>query len=166
LQINTKNNNCFHQPIQYFDPSLAVFPTCSVDIHRIIDLLPVTHAAERIDHYRSAMQAGDCFPPISVLRCGRYFIIADGHKRFQACRTLPVNHIIVEVWPLRRWLLDQWQQFMRKTRQQWHILRRCPYDAQARTEALQLAGNTLRHWRRVLLSLGRLLRSQVASLSR
>jgi hypothetical protein len=152
--------------IPCFDPKLAVFPTRSVEIRQVIDLLPVTHAADCIDRYRSTMHSGECFPPISVLGCGRYFIIADGHKRFQACRILAPDDIIVELWPLHRWLQDQWQQFTRKTSQQWYILRRCPFESQARSEALQLAVSTLRHWRRVLLSLLRLLRTRTSSPAR
>lgn len=142
-----------------FDDALAEYPVRRVDVRRIIDLLPVTHAPERIEQYRQAMLAGERFPPISVLSIGRYFIIADGHKRFQAYRQLADKQMLVEVWTIPRWLRDQYQQLARRSRWQWDLLKRSPFEAQARREGLLLIKSTLRHWRRLVLSLFTLARN-------
>jgi hypothetical protein len=96
---------------------------------------------------------GDRFPPIAVVRCGRRFLIADGHKRFSAYRRLRRDEIVVEVWPLQRWLRDQWQQFARKLRQHARALSRSGRDRQARRDASRLAWDTIGHWRRIWRSL-------------
>lgn len=136
-----------------FDETRAEFPTQQLAVAVLVDLLHVTHAPERIADYRGAMERGDRFPPISVVRLGPRFYVADGHKRFAAYRSLPVDTIVVEVWPLRRWLLDQWGQFSRKTRQQARLLWRMPVDRRSRAEARELFWSTVRHWRRVTRSL-------------
>lgn len=99
------------------------------------------------------MLAGARFPPVSVIRIGNRFIIADGHARFQAYRRLSMTNIPVEVWSVRRCLLDQRQQLLRQSRRQWDLLKRSPRDAEARRQLAALAQTTLRHWRRVVLSL-------------
>ncbi len=85
-----------------FDPSRAEFPTRVVPTAQLLDLFTTTHAAERIESYRQAMAEGELFPPISVIRIGRRFVIADGHKRFRACQALGAGQVTVELWPLRR----------------------------------------------------------------
>jgi len=138
-----------------FDPALAVYPTRRIPIAQVIDPLPVSHAPERIAAYRRAMEEGDRFPPVSVVRIAGRLLVADGHKRFSAYRSLPVTEIVVEVWTTRRWLRDQWEQLRRKTRQQWTLLRRSATDQQARAQATRLLWDTLGHWRRVGRSLVR-----------
>ena len=138
-----------------FNPALAAFPTRRVAIDQVVDLLPVSHAAERIASYRHAMEAGDQFPPISVVRVAGRLLIADGHKRFSAYRSLPVSDIVVEVWTTRRWLRDQWEQFVRKTGQQWSLAWRSAVDQRARGQARRLFWDTIGHWRRVVLSIAR-----------
>jgi hypothetical protein len=98
------------------------------------------------------MRAGNRFPPISVLALGGRYIVVDGHKRFQAYRALPAAEMLVEIWTLRRWLSDQWSQLRRKTGQQVSVLVRLR-DPAGRREAAHLAGDTLRHWRRIARSL-------------
>jgi hypothetical protein len=147
---------------QYFDPALAEFPTRVVAIREVLDLLQVSHAPERIGAYRDAMQAGAVFPPISVIRVGGRYLIADGHKRFSAYRMLPVNDILVEVWTLRRVGRDQWQQLGRKTRQQLALLRASAQDPSARRAVRRLALDTVGHWRRVLRSLSAWRRDRAA----
>jgi hypothetical protein len=138
---------------RYFDPALAEFPTRVVPVDRVLDLLGVSHAPERIAAYRRAMEGGEVFPPISVIRLGRRFVIADGHKRFSACRQLRVHEVVVEVWTVRRCLRDQWRQLARKTRQQIGLLRASTRDRYARRALRRLALDTIGHWRRVFRSL-------------
>lgn len=138
-----------------FNPALAVFPTRRVSIERVVDLLPVSHAPERIVAYRDAMERGEQFPPISVVRIAGRLLIADGHKRFSAYRSLPVTEIVVEVWTVRRWCRDQWGQFVRKTGQQVSLVWRSAADPRARTQASRLFWDTLGHWRRMALSVVR-----------
>jgi len=136
-----------------FDPARAEFPTRVLPLECVVDPLSVSHAPERIAEYRAAMQRGDRFPPIAVVRVGRRFLVADGHKRLSACRELIRGPIVVEVWTVRRWLRDQWQQFTRKTRQQARLARRSTSDPRARQEARRLALDTIGHWRRMARSL-------------
>jgi len=142
-----------------FNPALAAFPTRRVRIDQVVDLLPVSHAPERIAAYRSAMERGELFPPISVVRVAGRLLIADGHKRFSAYRSLPVTEIVVEVWTMRRWLHDQGGQFVRKTRQQCSLLWRSAHDPGARAQATRLFWDTIGHWRRMALSVVRRLGS-------
>lgn len=139
-----------------FDPSLAQGNTHQVPIEGIIDLLHRGHRPDLVQQYRVAMCRGERFPPVAVLALGGRYLLADGHKRFSAYRELGHPEILVEVWSLRRWGADQWQQFCRKTRQQWSILRRLPYEPGAWEEARQLLRDTLLHWWRVVRSLGAL----------
>ena len=148
FMVRGDQNDCF-------DPALAAFPTCRVPIERVVDPLAVSHAPERIMAYRQAMERGERFPPISVVRLAGRLLIADGHKRFSAYRSLAVTEIVVEVWTVRRWLSDQWEQFLRKTRQQWTLLWRSAVDHEARTQAVRLFWDTIGHWRRLGLSLAR-----------
>ena len=136
-----------------FDPTRAEYPIRVLPIDAVIDLLSVSHAPERIAEYRAAMQRGDAFPPIAVVRFGTRYYVADGHKRLSAYRSLTSSPIVVEVWTRRRWLRDQWEQFSRKTRQQLDLVRRFSSDAEARRAARRLAIDTLEHWRRIARSL-------------
>ncbi|OFV87290.1 MAG: hypothetical protein A3J75_04175 [Acidobacteria bacterium RBG_16_68_9] len=136
-----------------FDPALAEFPTRALPIDQVIDPLQVSHTPERIAQYRVAMERGERFPPIAVVRIGRRFFVADGHKRFSAYQALPVTDILVEVWPIRRWLRDQWRQLRGKSRQQLTLLRRCVRDPRGRAQAARLMRDTIGHWRRIGRSL-------------
>ena len=145
------------QPIERecFDRSLAEHETVTVRVDDLIDPLEVTHARERIEDYQRAMQGGDRFPPISVVRLAGRLFIADGHKRFQAFRALGGRELTVELWPKRRWLGDQGEQLRRKTGAFGSLLLRLPRDAAARMAARRLFWDTVGHWRRVALSAGR-----------
>jgi len=90
-----------------FDSSQAQYPTRFLDLSRIVDMLHVTNAPRTVDGYRAAMENGDRFPPISLVRLVGIWFVADGHKRLTAYRSLGAQKILVEVWPLRRWLRDQ-----------------------------------------------------------
>lgn len=138
-----------------FDASLAEMPTAVVARARLVDPLAVSHAPERVAEYRAAMRRGDRFPPIAVVRFGGRLYVADGHKRLAACEALEVETLVVEVWNWRRWGRDQAGQLARKTRQQWRVLTRAPWDASARREARRLFWDTVGHWRRIGLSLAR-----------
>lgn len=141
-----------------FDPSLARFPTRALPVPRVIDLLEATHAPDRVDAYRRRMAAGDRFPPVSVVAIGPWVFLADGHKRLSAYKALGHPSIVVEVWPWRRWVGNQWEQFVNNGRKNARIVRLLPSDPAA---AGRLALTTLGHWRRVALALLR--RIQVIS---
>jgi hypothetical protein len=138
-----------------FDPTHADFPVETVGVDAVVDLLEVTHAPERIAEYARAMRRGERFPPISVVRLGRWLFVADGHKRFSACRALGARHIPVEVWPVRRWLRDQREQLARKTWQQLRAVLLSGFDAGARADARRLIVDTRGHWWRILASFSR-----------
>jgi hypothetical protein len=136
-----------------FDARRAAWPTCVVGVSEIVDLLSVTHARERVEEYRQAMQRGDRFPPVSVVRLAGRLFLADGHKRYSAYRTRAATEILVEVWPLRRWLHDQWRQLLNKTAQQVTLVVRATYDRRARQAATRLFWDTVGHWQRAVRSL-------------
>ena len=54
----------------------------------VLDPLSISHAPERVEAYQEAMRLGSRFPPISIVRIGHRSVVADGHKRFAAYRTL------------------------------------------------------------------------------
>lgn len=133
-----------------FDPSLAAGPTRVLSLQHVVDLLRVTHAPDRVAEYRAAMIRGQRFPPIAVVRLGGRFVVADGHKRLSAYASAGRHDIVVEVWTLRRLLRDQARQVMGNARKNGAILRRSVTDPRG---AWRLLLTTLRHWRRVALSL-------------
>lgn len=136
-----------------FDPQRAQWPTRKVGCDQVIDLLEVAHAPERVEEYRQAMQRGELFPPIAVVRfCGRY-LVADGHKRFTAYKSLRSQDLIVEVWPLRRWLSDQRRQFAQGVRRQTVTLLRVALGQRNRAEAGEITRHVRQHWSRILRSL-------------
>lgn len=135
-----------------FDPGLARHPTRELAVSEVVDLLDVTHAPDQIEIYRQRMAAGDRFPPVSVILVGPWVLVADGHKRFSAFRTFSPATVVVEVWPLYRWLGNQVQQLLRNARKNASIVRLLFTDP---PEARRLAGTTLAHWRRVAVSLSR-----------
>jgi hypothetical protein len=136
-----------------FNPGLAKGRVQILELDQITDLLLVTHAPDRVAAYRAAMQAGEAFPPISVVRLAGYYLIADGHKRFAAYSGWRRESIPVEIWTWRRWAQDQWRQFNRRTRRQLSLTLRSPFDANARREAICLGRSTVTHWRRIAVSL-------------
>jgi hypothetical protein len=136
-----------------FDSDQAVFPTRRVPISKVVDLLHVAYNHELIKQYHDAMQRGECFPPISVIHVGNIYLIADGHKRFKAYMQFPFDEITVEVWTLRRWMLDQWHQFTRRNSQIAISLVKSPVNADARMKIIALTKSTLAHWKRVAISL-------------
>lgn len=133
-----------------FNPALASHPTRALALDHVIDLLQVTHAPDVIDAYRSRMEAGDLFPPVSVIILWRWVLLADGHKRFSAYRGLGRADIEVEVWPLKCWLLDQWRQVMNNANKNKRIAALLFTDPGT---ARRMMLSTFQHWRRVLVSL-------------
>lgn len=135
-----------------FDPSAATFPTRLVPVGRVIDLLHLPHRPDCIARYREGMQRGERFPPISVLAVGGYYLVADGHKRRQAYLGLApdATALLVECWPWKRWLHDQWVQSRRQQRQLAAALRGGPGSGRALRDLLSA---TIAHWWRVLRSL-------------
>ncbi len=77
-------------------------------------------------------------------------MIADGHKRYSAYRGLDRPDILVEVWPLRRWLRDQLRSGDGNARKNGRILAASVTDPR---QAWRLLLTTLLHWRRVATSL-------------
>jgi len=157
----------FDPELAPFDPALARAPTSLLSIDRIVDPLEVTHAAERIAAYRSAMANGDRFPPIAVVALLGRFLVADGHKRFAAVRALepPPQAIVVELWSIRRWLADHRRQLGRKSWEIAGIVVRVPFDAAARRAAVRLAIDTVLHWRRIGRSLALRRQARIAGRS-
>ncbi|SRR6266540_2187430 len=133
-----------------FDSALAEYRTVVLPCAEVIDLIPLSHAPERVAAYREQMCAGDRFPPVSVISLGGVYLLADGHKRFTAYRELGHADVVVEVWPLRRWLIDQWQQAAGNARKNMRIVVTAFSDPAA---AGRLLLTTLLHWRRVATSL-------------
>jgi ABC-type multidrug transport system fused ATPase/permease subunit len=133
----------------YFDASRAEFATRVVPAAQVVDFFTTTHAAERIDSYMNAMRDGERFPPISVIRIGRRLVIADGHKRFQACRALGATQVTVELWPLRKLLDDQYRQFRHKTHQIVTVVARAIRHPEGRKDAHRLYWDTVGHWKRI-----------------
>jgi hypothetical protein len=133
-----------------FDPARAEFPTRVLPCTEVVDLIPLSHAPERIALYRGCMEQGDRFPPISVIRLFGRYLVADGHKRFAAYRQLGEPEILVEVWTLGRWLQDQWRQAVRNGRKNRRII---TTSVTSPLEAWRLLQTTLLHWRRVAMSL-------------
>jgi len=135
-----------------FDPALAAHPTRRLPLSEVVDLLDLTHAPEVVARYRERMAAGDLFPPVAVVRMAGRFLLADGHKRLAAYRGLGAEDVVVEVWPLRRWLRDQAGQAARNAGKNRRIVSGL---LRGEGEALELARGTARHWKRVVLSLAR-----------
>lgn len=134
-----------------FDPALAESSTAVVTLERIIDPLGrIQHDLPRIEMYRTAMRAGDRFPPISVVRWGARFLVADGHKRLTAYLAFGAPVIRVEIWSWGRWLRDQGRQVNDNVRKNGRILQLSVTDPNA---AWQLLRTTLEHWSRVARSL-------------
>ena len=144
-------------PPDCFDPAAARSPTRVVPTAAVVDLLAETHAPEVVAGFRAAMLAGDRFPPVAVLRVAGRLLLADGHKRFSAYRSLARDSITVEVWTTRRWLRDQAGQLLRNARKNATIAR-CAFRSPR--EAARLFGTTVAHWRRVARSLARRARSR------
>jgi hypothetical protein len=141
-----------------FDARLASGRVRVVAAADVVDLLPVTHAPDRIAEYAEAMRRKERFPPVAVLPVLGRLLLADGHKRLAACRAMGVEEIPVEVWSLSRWLADQTDQLRRNVEKNRTIARAALDEPRV---ALHLAGTTVAHWRRVGRSLGALLRARL-----
>lgn len=133
-----------------FDPARAALPARRVPVARVVDLLAVPHAPDRVAAYRAAMLAGERFPPISVLPFAGRFWIADGHKRWTAYRALGASEVWVELWTVRRWLRDQGRQVAGTGRR---LGRALVLLAVRPREGLTLLAAAPLHWWRVARSL-------------
>ena len=134
-----------------FDSSLATVSTRIVPLRVVIDLLAsAPHNAERIAEYRHAMLNGARFPPIAVVRIGSKYLVADGHKRLSAFRTLGEQELCVQVWRWRDWWADQARQARDHGKKHVRILRLSRTDPRA---ALRLWFSTVQHWMRVARAL-------------
>lgn len=142
-----------------FDPAHATWPTRTVRVARVVDLLAVTHAPERVLEFRRAMLAGELFPPISVVAFAGRFVIADGHKRFAACRGLALEEIPVEVWPARRLTADLSRQLVRFLHRAGGAGLQLVRGPSERREALHFLHTTWEHGLRIARSLRKLARS-------
>jgi hypothetical protein len=137
-------------PGKVFDPTLARHPTRRLRLAQIVDPLHVTDAPNVVASYRSAMLQGDTFPPVATVRLFGIWLLADGHKRFTAYRSLGEQEILVQVWPVSRWLRDQAQQ-ARATVERWRVVLAGIDPAAPRPRELLRA--EIAHLRRILASL-------------
>lgn len=141
-----------------FDSALAVSPTIVVARSRILDPLGLRpHDIPRIEAYRRGMLSGARFPPVSVVKWGPRYLVADGHKRWAAYAALGRPHVRVELWTWRRWARDQARQVRHNVGKNLQIVRLSLTNPPA---ALRLAGSTLAHWRRVAAALASMLRTR------
>jgi hypothetical protein len=145
-----RHRDPFNPNADPFDPDLAEFPTRTVSIDRVIDLLAPTHAPDRVACYRERMLVGDRFPPVSVLAIAGRYIVADGHKRLTAYKMLGRRDITIEMWTVRRFLKDQWNQAVANSRKNRLILAHSVTDPR---ESLRLIRSTALHWKRVATAL-------------
>ena len=142
---------CSPESTVRFDLDGCRFPVCVVPLSRVVDLLQVTHAPERVREYRELMLQGESFPPVSVLPVARRYFVTDGHKRLSAYQGLGHAEIPVEVWTARRWLADQARQLAFSLRRIGRLLR----GTSRRSPSAYLAG-VARHWKRIAISLASL----------
>ncbi len=140
-----------------FDPSGTSTPTQVVRVDQIVDLLNVSHAQPQIAAYRQAMLDGSKFPPISVFRLGRKFVITDGHKRFAAALNLGLSEMDVELWTVRDVAADLLAQLGRHCRAGWRAVTGLFHGGEARREGAIFAASTVLHWRRMAASLWNLI---------
>ena len=143
------------EPACPFDPDLSDRPTQVIPVDQIVDLLRVPHAHDRIRMYRKAMEAGDRFPPISVVRLGRIFIIADGHKRFVACSELGLDDIEVELWGIGTLCKDLLAQMWSQIRKGATVISRLHHGPKARRRACWYFLSFFYHWKRMFKSFRR-----------
>ena len=139
-----------------FDPDLATAPTRRVLVKQVVDLLHVTHDPERIQSYCNAMRRGDRFPPISVLRLGRVYIVTDGHKRLAAAKALRMAEIDVEVWSVWRLARDLAGQSARHAAAAGRAFGGLFRGREGRRESRLFVAATVAHWRRTVVSLWQL----------
>ncbi len=140
-----------------FDPALSAAPTRCVSVRRVVDLLNVTHAPERIESYREAMCAGDRFPPISVVRLGGRYVVADGHKRLSAAKALGEERIDVEIWSIWRLTRNLAGQSARHAAAAGRALGGVFRGADGRRDSWHFVTATVAHWRRTGRSLWRII---------
>ncbi len=134
-----------------FDSSLASYPVRVAPLDKIVDLLAVPHPSGLQGTYRERMRRGERFPPISVVRAGPWYLVADGNRRLCACRDLTTAaEIPVEVWTWRRWARDQLRQLRDNSRKNLRILTLLPRQP---ASAMRLLATTCSHWWRVTKSL-------------
>ncbi len=138
-----------------FSPEKARGEPRRVRAAEVVDLLPLTHAPEVVQAYREALLSGDAFPPVAVVRLLGRWVIADGHKRWSAAASLGLDEVLVDVWPFRLLLADQFRQLAAGARKNGRFARGLLFD---REEARRIARDTLGHWRRVGASLLHLVR--------
>jgi len=136
-----------------FDPKLGSSPTRVVPIGRVVDLLLVTHAPERVECYRHAMLSGDRFPPISVLPLFGWFLLTDGHKRFTAYKSLQISEMPVQVWTLRQSIGHLGKQTLREASQGCRIVARLGRDPKAGAELKKFLWSRVVHYQRLGRSL-------------
>ncbi len=136
-----------------FDPKLGSSPTRLVPVARVVDLLMVTHASDRVEQYRQAMLRGDAFPPISVLPLFGRFIVTDGHKRFTAYKSLDAPEIVVQTWTIQTSVAHLARQSLKEASQGYRILRGLGRDPQAPGQLRKFFLSRVRHYQRLGRSL-------------
>ena len=136
-----------------FNLELASAPTRLIPVRRVVDLLSVTHAPDRVEQYRHAMLTGDRFPPVSVLPLFGWFLLTDGHKRFTAYRLLEAREMPVEIWTIRQSIGHLARQTVREATQGFGIVTRLGRDPRAGTDLRKFLWSRVAHYRRLGRSL-------------
>ncbi len=144
--------------LDVFDPTRCAGPTARVADGQVLDLLNVSHAPDQVAAYAAAMAGGDRFPPVAVIRLGRWFVVADGHRRLSACRRLGVDPVTVELWTLDRLACDLAGQARVYWSEAARLVIRLPRSAADRRRVSAFVAATVAHWRRAFRSLARLRR--------
>jgi hypothetical protein len=141
-----------------FDLKLASSPTRCIPVRRVVDLLVVTHAPQRVAEYRDAMLSGDRFPPVSVLPLFGWFLLTDGHKRFTAYKSFEPVEITVQIWTIPQGVAHLGRQTLKEATQGFRIVTRLGRDPEAGTQLRKFLQSRVAHYRRLGRSLWTTLR--------
>jgi len=138
---------------QCFDARQACSPTRVIPVSRVVDLLSITHAPERVETYRKAMLRGDLFPPISVLPLLGWYLVTDGHKRLTAFRPLGGSEVLVQEWTVWQGIAHLGRQTTKEAHQVWKLVSKLGRDPSAPAQLKKFMWSRALHYRRLGRSL-------------